>query len=321
MYVLVTGANGTVGRVLCDVLELAGHTVTRSGVELLDKPGYKPMDILYPDSVYDTLRPMTQQVVIHLGAEMGIKNGEYFPHRMIEANVLGTLNIVNACKQAGMRLIYVSSSDVYGRLFDEGPVSEDMDIPASAPKNIYALAKLMSEQVVRHSAVTTPCLLRDPVIIRPVMLYGPGELPTQWRSALIRMCRAEVEGDQFFIHEGARRGWLYYEDFARAILCILEAMKDGKEAHAKLPYDIYNIGNDDYRTLDQLHKVVRSEMDRLGMKCRGIIVNQHGESLDRELRSMDKVFSYDRIHELGWKPCVPLETGVRQVLKTFKGCC
>lgn len=314
MYVLVTGANGTVGRIVADVLELAGHEVTRSDIQMLDEPGYKPMDIRYPDSVQNTILPLCYQVVVHLGGEMGIVNGDRFPHRMLETNVLGTLNIIKACEHTGQRLIYISSSDVYGDLFDKGPVSEDMEIPSTAPKNEYALSKLTAEALVQQHG---KFLLKDPVIVRPVMLYGKGEAPTRYRSALIRMCHTAVHGDQFFIHPGAKRGWCHYEDFARGILAIVDAMKDGKEATAKLPYDIFNIGNEDYVSLIELRDIIIKQLWSMGYDNKGIFVEQEGSSHEMDLRSMDKQFSFERIHSLGWRPVMPLELGLRRVLKSL----
>jgi GDP-4-dehydro-6-deoxy-D-mannose reductase len=110
--------------------------------------------------------------VIHLAAQSFVPEAFRDPAATLQVNLLGTLNLLQALREAGFagRMIYVSSGDVYGLVPEEAlPVAE---IRLAVPRNPYAVSKLAAEALCRQWAITEGM---DIVVARPFNHIGRGQ--------------------------------------------------------------------------------------------------------------------------------------------------
>ena len=113
--ILVTGSKGTLGRPLVQELKQRGHEVWQVDLQHQPDDNYIRADV----SSYRQLQRVFEQqydYVYHLAAEFGRINGEEYYDTLWQTNVIGTRNVLEWQKQKGFRLIYASSSEIYGEV-------------------------------------------------------------------------------------------------------------------------------------------------------------------------------------------------------------
>ena len=171
--VLITGANGFVGRALCAKLKCQGHTV-RAAVRVeskqLDVPTQNAVGELDFQTDWNNALAETD-VVIHLAARVHVmKDVSADPlAEFRKVNLHGTENLARQAARAGVkRLVYVSSIKVNGEGTEESPYTE---IDVADPKDPYGISKWETEQVLQRIEQETGL---EVVIVRPPLVYGPG---------------------------------------------------------------------------------------------------------------------------------------------------
>jgi len=175
MSILVTGANGLVGKRLVSLLDGAGLSVRAAvrsadlAADVADRVIVGPIDKTtdWQQSLPDV------QVVVHLAARVHVMHDtEVDPLAASrKVNVDGTLNLARqAAAVAGVRrFIFISSVKVNGEFTEPGKAFIETDTPN--PQDAYAISKLEAEQGLRQLAAATGM---EVVIIRPPLVYGPG---------------------------------------------------------------------------------------------------------------------------------------------------
>lgn len=168
MNVLVTGANGFVGRHLCHALETAGIEVVRA----VRNPQAGAVAVGSISGKTDWSEALSGvDAVVHLAARVHVRKD---PTRdplaeFRKVNVDGTLNLAGQAAQAGVkRFVFISSIAVHGLTSGDHPFTS-RDIPA--PHDAYGVSKHEAEQGLKRVAGETGMEL---VIIRPPLVYGPG---------------------------------------------------------------------------------------------------------------------------------------------------
>ena len=173
MRVLVTGANGFVGRVLCRHLADKGHLV-RGAVRVVDgrfPPGAEPAAVGDIGPATDW-RPFLAEVdaVVHLAARVHVMH-DSAPDPLAEfrrINTQGALNLARQAVAAGVkRFVFVSSIKVMG----EGRDAPYTEADALEPNDPYAVSKREAEEGLRALAAATGLEI---VILRPPLVFGPG---------------------------------------------------------------------------------------------------------------------------------------------------
>lgn len=206
MRVLVTGSKGMLGSTLYD--RLLKHDIEVIGTDI--RAGKNSLDITKPDASIDLIKQVRPDVVIHAAAYTDVDGCELNIKDAYLVNSEGTRNIVNACKQTGAFLIYISTDFIF-----EGnkavPYIED-DTPS--PVNIYGRSKLQGEERVRQ-------LLERHLIIRTSWLFG--ENGKNFVDAIINKAKTaksiEVVDDQ-------RGSPTYAADLSNAIIDLLSLSFD-----------------------------------------------------------------------------------------------
>jgi nucleoside-diphosphate-sugar epimerase len=300
--ILVTGALGFIGTFLVPYLKEQNYDVISTDIHIRDYDDYIRADITSFEDLYKVFSKNDIDIVINMAGEVGRMVGEEHPQKMIYVNDIGLLNLIKLCLEHNCRLIYFSTSEVYGHLFDENkPVKED-DLEKRGTifmtTNVYALSKLFGEALVKHYVENYNL---DALTIRPFMVYGPGEHPSKYRSAIANFVYSALRKEKITVHKGAKRAWCYISDFVKGVSLVLNHPFSGK-------YEAFNIGSEEYRTMEEVANMV---IEEVGGKYNQIEIIEP----PRKFLSITKKFSIEKIKSLGYKPEVSLKEGIHHVVE------
>lgn len=274
--ILVTGADGFIGRALVERLRDEGRAVVTLGRAQGDITRVETFEISEPIAS-----------VVHLAAKTYVPASWDRPAPLIETNVIGTNRVLEFCRMRSARLIYVSAY-VYGEP-DALPVAETAQVK---PNNPYALSKHLAEQLCFFYAET----MAVPVtIVRPFNAYGPGQdqrflIPTVLEQ--VRNCEAIEVADL-----EPRRDLVFISD-------LIEAITVAAQRRAQ-PLELFNIGSGvSYSVAEIIETIQAVAGTRLEVKTRNS--KRHNEISDvvADIRHARDV--------LGWRPQVGLVEGIRQ---------
>lgn len=292
MNVLVIGSEGNIGRHLVAHLRSLGHTVTCADIRPGWREGYTMADINAPLDLLPAFdRPL--DVVFLLASVVSRVTCEASPSMAVETNLAGLNNVVTLTKRASARLVYTSTSEVYGPT--ASPMSES---DAPRPNNRYGLTKYLGEQLVEYEVREHGL---DAVILRPFMVYAEDEDGGDHRSAMVRFADRLASGQEVEVHVNTSRSWLHVNDAVRAFAAAMTVPS----------YTIVNVGHPDVILTETLAKAV---CDLLGADRRLIRLKRQPERMTAikvpDLRRQDEL--------LGVVPLVDIEDGIRRVVGRFK---
>ena len=304
--ILVTGANGFVGRPLCEELLRRGYQV-RAAVR---SPGRLPAGMeAVPVGSIDGDTDWTGALqgvdtVIHLAARVHVMKdtaadplAEYF-----KVNLLGTANLAQQAAHAGVkRLVYVSSIKVNGEETRGQRSYTEQDIPA--PQDPYGISKWQAELSLQHIAQETGLEI---VIVRPPLVYGPGV-----KGNFISLLAAIDKGIPLPL-AGARnaRSLVYVGNLVDALIACAN--------HPAAAGQTYLVSDgEDVSTATLAEKIAAA----LGRNCRSFyfppgLLRAVAALLGRA-GQIDRLFGSLRVSEqkirgeLGWQPPYSLEDGLR----------
>lgn len=289
--IMITGDLGFIGKAVRQELEDHGYEVV--GFDLQRSVNE---DVLSQRSLSIMMSLNQPDVVVHLAAEVGKLNCELNSAFALDTNVIGTKNVAEACAKAGCRLVYVSTSEVYGD-HGEDVVDEDTVENTAWLSGTYAITKLAGEHMVWRYGPP------DSIVVRPTMPYGPGVPPGPGRRALDNIVYQAITGQPMVVHRGAARSWCWIGDVASAFRYVIEHGKSGLT---------YNVGRDD----DEV------EMVELARQI-SIIV---GDGMSRvevvdgpPYQTLVKRISCARLGHLGWAPETNLDQGLSQMIEWVRG--
>jgi UDP-glucose 4-epimerase len=315
MKVLITGGAGFVGSHLGDAflargdevvaLDLCGEAKIRHN---LDNPRFTYVQDTILDS--DVLETLIYQcdLVYHLAAVVGVEHYVSDPFKGLNVNVNGTQNVLKYATRYKKRLVFSSTSEIYGRN-PKVPFAEDSD-RVLGPTSIDRWAYSTSKAVGEHFCFAYRQMGLQPVIIRYFNVYGPrldavdkGRVITVFLGQLLRGKDITVVGNG-----QQTRCFTYIDDAVRAT--VNAGLKD--EAVG----GIFNIGTDRETTLLELAET----MIRLfGGKSKIQFVPQEkmfGPNFEDVSRRVPDVTRMNRI--LGVKAGTSLEAGLRKTIDWFR---
>jgi dTDP-glucose 4,6-dehydratase len=294
MKILVTGSRGAVGTHLTTELEARGHEVWGMDRGHFHSGKYVRADVgeyRQFERVVETTRP---DLVYHLAAEFGRRNGEDFYETMWKANAVGTKNLLILQRRFGFRSIVFSSSEVYGDY--EGAMREDLmqEIPIRQ-LNDYAISKWVNELQVLN-AIDEWGL--EVVRVRLFNTYGPGEHFSEYRSAICKFIYRALFRQPVTIYTNHRRTLTYVTDTCRTLANIVDRFRPG---------GVYNIGGEELHGMKIVNDMI---LQYLGVDDSHVTYEE-----SEPMTTKDKVVDCSRARaELDHNPTVPLEVGIRKTI-------
>lgn len=296
MKVLVTGAAGFIGSYVVRALVKENYSVialdnlsTGNEVNLVsDVPFYK-MDITNNEleAVFRIEKP---DYVIHLAAQSSVLNSMINPLEDCQANLVGTLNILQLCKKFEVKkCIYASTAAVYGNP-SIIPVKEESKL---ATLSFYALSKLSAEKYVQlyeNLFGLKSCILRFSNV------YGPMQAGGVITGILNRL----LNGENPVIFDGNQtRDFIYVKDVATACIQSLIVDKTG----------IFNISSSTEISIQQVYE----ELSKLtGVESNPIYESLRDGEIERSVLSNEKA-----IASLKWSPTYSFVDGLEETITYY----
>ena len=292
MNYVVTGAAGFIGSHLAEALVQAGHDVR--GIDAL-RGYYDPalkeehartagVELERLDLAADPLDFAGVDGVFHLAAQPGVRSfGDVFPD-YVRDNVLASQRVFEAAARDGVRVVYASSSSIYGDA-ERYPTPEDT---TPAPVSPYGITKLAGEHLAAAYARSFDL---DVVVLRYFNAFGPRQRPDMAFAKVVAALR-EARPFDLYGDGNQSRGWTYVGDVVDASVA---AMARGSGT--------YNVGGGIEASLREAIQVLER------FAGRSLDVREHPPVPGDQRRTNADT---TRIRsELGWEPRVSLEQGLR----------
>jgi dTDP-glucose 4,6-dehydratase len=298
----------TVTLVNIDKLTYAGNLENLKEIEAYPNYVFVKGDICDRKLVKSVFSSYAIDTVVHLAAESHVDRSIESPFEFVQTNIMGTLVLLNQAKESwekdfSNKLFYhVSTDEVFGSLEETGLFSETT---AYDPKSPYAASKASSDHFVKAYQNTYGL----PTIISNCSNnYGPNQFPEK----LIPLVVHRILNNQSIPVYGQGlnvRDWLYVEDHARAIDLILN------KGELKQTYAIG--GGNEWTNIDLVKLICRLTDSELGYEA-GTSEKQINFVKDRA--GHDKRYAMDSsklADELGWKPTVSFEEGIKKTIRWY----
>jgi len=327
---LVTGSAGFIGFNLARRLMAEGWRVVGVDCEtetydpalksarrsrLEDEPGYTHIAgrIEAPGLLKTALARHTPEIVVHLAAEAGVRPSIENPRRYVEANILGTFELLEALRETPVRhALLASTSSAYGAN-REMPYAETMR--ADWPVSPYAATKRATE-ILAHSHSH---IFDIPItMFRFFTVYGPWGRPDM---AYWLFAQAILEGRpiRVFNHGEMRRDFVFIDDLVEAIVRLFDAVPErpadgevpeGDSLSPVAPYRLVNIGKS---APDTLMAFIAEIETALGLEARkDFLPMQQGDVL----ATWADAGLLERL--TGYKPSTPLSEGIPRFVEWYR---
>jgi len=237
--------------------------------------------------------------VYHLAAEFGRINGEEYYDTLWTTNVIGTRNILEIQKKRAFKLIFASSSEIYGDKH-QAILSEDIPLNHSIIQhNDYAVTKWVNEiQIMNFER-----RFGNPVVrLRFFNAYGPGEYYHNYRSVVCLFAYRALHRLPYEVYLGYHRVFMYIDDFIPTLSNVVENF---------IPGEVYNIGGTEFRSV--------KEMSDLVLKYVGAdqsLVNYLPEDKHNVLNKQPNIEKAKKA--FGHNPRVTLEEGVPRTVEWMR---
>jgi UDP-glucuronate 4-epimerase len=330
MNILVTGAAGFIGfhltrRLIADGYHVIGIDnmndyydvqLKRDRLKLLE--GYTqfdfyPIDLSDREALYQLFEKKTIPIVINLAAQAGVRYSLSNPHSYVTSNLVGFVNILEACRHYSVdHLIYASSSSVYGaNVTTPFSTKDSVDHPVS----LYAATKKANELM----AHTYSHLFQLPTTgLRFFTVYGPWGRPDM---AYYSFTKDIIEENpiKVFNNGDMRRDFTYIDDIVEGIVRLLDKPPkcnsdwdrfnpDPSSSYA--PYKVYNIGN---------HNPVKL-MDFINVLEKLIGKKAKMEFLPMQPGDVKETYAdiTDLHKDVGFYPSTSIEEGLANFVKWYK---
>jgi len=330
LKVLVTGAAGFIGSHTAHRLLDRGDTVVGLDnlneyydvtlkqarlARLQDKAGFSfaKVDLADAAAMTELFRRERFDGVVHLAAQAGVRYSIDAPQTYVDSNITGTLNVLEGCRHNAVgHLVYASTSSVYGA---NTRMPFSVHQAATHPLSFYAATKRANELMAHNYAA----LFGIPVTgLRFFTVYGPWGRPDM---ALFKFTRNILAGEPIdvFNHGNHKRDFTYVLDIVEGVVRTLDRpatpdpawdSNDPDPSTSRVPYRVYNIGNNAPVELARYIEVIEECLGRKAVK--NLLPLQPGDVPDTYADVQELV------RDVGYKPATPIEEGVRAFVEWYR---
>jgi dTDP-glucose 4,6-dehydratase len=334
MKILITGGAGFIGSHVVrrfvthyphyqifnlDKLTYAGNLENLNDIDQLPNYNFIKVDIVDGEFIIKLFEEYHFDAVIHLAAESHVDRSITSPLDFIMTNIVGTVNLLNAAKliwitknveskernsESEIRNLFyhISTDEVYGTLGETGYFTEKT---AYDPHSPYSASKAGSDHMVRAYCDT----YQLPIVISNCSNnYGPNHFPEKLIPLAINNIKNNKPIPIYGKGENVR-DWLYVEDHASAIDIIFHKAKNG---------NTYNIGgNNEWKNIDLINLLCTIMDEKLGRPA-GTSAKLITYVKDRQGHDLRYAIDSSKLQsELGWKPSLQFETGLRKTVDWY----
>jgi UDP-glucose 4-epimerase len=301
MNFLITGAAGFLGSALANQLAREGHLVRglddlSSGEpqNLFEDVHFTRGDVNDRPKLWTLLQDI--DCVYHLAARVRVSESLLYPREYTEVNVGGTVSLMEAMRDVGVRrVIFGSSGAVYG---DQGeqPLSEDA---SPFPRSPYAVSKLAAEYYVRTIGALWGI---ETVCLRIFNAYGPGQnLPPSHPPVVPNWLKQAVRGGSLVVHGDGKqtRDFVYVNDVVRALV--------GASTAPDVDQQVINVGCGQETRLRDLAQLI---LDITGSDAEILYTPRNDPGVSRMCADLDLARK-----RLAYEPRTSLEEGLALTLQ------
>lgn len=304
--VLVTGANGFAGAALCKrlidtrpecrVVGLVKDRNFKSRRDILDRISVTVGDLTDFDAVRYAMSRYEIDTVFHLAAVTILRQSVQDPVSCYNTNVMGTVNVLEAARQVGVKKVVAISSDKAYGTYEQLPYVESMPVQASADP--YSTSKACMDLIAQSYAQAYGLNVS---ILRAGNKYGPGDLNL---SRLIpRSILRCLEGTAPQLYSGVgqyKREFMFIDDVVDAYLIVAERGGAG---------EAYNVGGSGFQTVfDTVNKI-----------CELTGFDGEPDVVDVDFKEIkEQYLDSSKIERLGWKCTHNIDEGLAKTVDWYK---
>ncbi len=328
MKVLVTGAAGFIGaHVSAALLDRGDEVVGLDNVNDYYDPTLKEARLAWLEprggfglvrgdlidrATVDAAFDRSPDRVVHLAAQAGVRYSLKNPRAYVDSNIVGTLNVLEACRHRGTdHLVYASSSSVYGaNTTMPFSVHHNVDHPVSLYAATKKATELMAHTYSHLYAIPTTGL-------RFFTVYGPWGRPDM---ALFLFTKAILEGRPIDVfNEGRmRRDFTYIDDIVEGVVRVLDNVASPNPAWSgdspdpatsTAPYRLYNIGNN---SPVELMAFIRAIEEALGRRAELNLLPMQPGDVTATYADVE-----DLVRDVGFTPATPIEVGIGRFVEWY----
>jgi len=248
--------------------------------------------------------------VIHLAAQAGVRYSLTNPQAYVDANLVGFVNVLEACRHQKIgHLTYASSSSVYGA---NRKIPFSVDDRVDHPVSLYAATKKANELM----AHTYSHLFGLPTTgLRFFTVYGPWGRPDM---AMWMFTKAILAGKPIdvFNHGRMKRDFTFVDDIVEGVIRTNDTVPkpqavahDADDATTAAPYRVYNIGNN--QPVELMHLIETLEA-ALGRKAEKNMLPMQPGDVQATYANIDALQ-----RDVGFRPSTPIEAGVGKFVEWY----
>ena len=298
MRVIVTGGAGFIGSHVADAFITRGDDLTviddlSSGrhARLDSRAGVHKASVTDAGSLAEIVASARPELICHLAAQIDVRASVAQPAADAEANVVGTINVLEAARLVDARVLFCSTGGaLYGR---DAPIPSLEDV-LPLPESPYGIGKYCAEQYVGLYNRLHQC---SHTVLRLANVYGPRQDPTGESGVVPIFCSQILEGVRPTIFgDGTQtRDYVYVGDAVAAFLAAADRNRPG----------IWNVGTGIEVSVLELAKVIA---DVTGKPAEPLLAPPRPGELQRSALAVERAE-----RDLGWRAKTTLADGVRAV--------
>jgi UDP-glucose 4-epimerase len=301
--ILVTGGAGFIGSHLVDRLIKEGHKVTvvdnlstGKNENLNPKVKFYKTDICNK-KLREIFKKEKPEIVFHLAAQIDVRKSTENPIEDAKINILGSLNVLENCRKAGVKKLIFASSG--GAIYGESEVITTLETHPARPESPYGLAKFLIEKYLEFYKKTYGL---DYISLRYANVYGPRQNSKIEAGVIAIFIDTLLHGKRptIFGHGNQTRDYVYVDDAVEAAIKAM-AQKGGR---------VFNVGTGIETSVNELYKLISQKLKK---DIQPKFVSAKPGDLKRSCLDSSKIKK-----ELGWQPKYPLEKGLNETIKWFK---
>ena len=300
LRILVTGGAGFQGSHIVEEFLQLGHRVsilnTYSNEALTNLASFEDRVSVVWGSVTDNEIVMKttreHDVVVHLAARIHVDQSARAPGKVLDVNVTGTYNILEAVREYGSRLIYSSSCEVYGASLS-GPTTEASELRPHSP---YAASKAAADRLCFAYWKTYGT---DVTIVRPCNIYGPRQRSGPAGAVIPIFVSRALEGKNLVVYGTGEqtREYMHVKDLANAYCIVLD--------RTDLAGQAINFGTGENPSIKEIAEFIAQ---KLGTDV------EYGPARPGEVSRFE--LSSEKANLMGFTPRIPFWEGLERYIQT-----